>query len=652
MSKALIAAIDANDPEAVRAALKEVKDINRKLPGLNKPLLYACEKGADKVLDVLFDAGAIAERRNTDPWETPFAVAAKHKQAQVMERLLMSMQASDKAVEHVLHMAAMDGDSETLEMALKVVKPPITIGLFRLGPASKNASRILKLLIQFGGDVNGRHETDRAKQRTPLHALVGRGKPEVIRTLVEAGADVNARDSLGRTPLMILALNLEGIEVSKARAPFLQRLKATPGAVVIGSEIIPDDIGSIQTTLELGADATLVDNEGNDAIDHCLFEYQRWDKGNKKPDAQILEVLRNAGAKGSKSTMNLFDAIRNKDLNAVHAAIAAGADVNRLTPSKCPTTPLCCAVCGSDKPVEIVRALLNAGANPNKYSETSTPLIDAAGYGNLAIVKELVGRGANIHALTLDDDYPDNAYSAALDEHKEVADYLRSLGATKPKPTKTEPLEPGVKSWNDFSELLIKSTVEHASGALAKMIQGTVKLNVYGQSVKPGKKAYVVVRPKGMDWCNVFQITPPRNRFEDSEKHEAFASEFAKASEASVLSIEYSDTSDAASVFRAEPDGTSSKDARWDRDYIEEFFGDMGDEAPEWAKKRLAEPEDEDEPSGTERLVMLAQQEKFVIAAFGPDYEPGDELEIEFTGYGAEVFDGVAFVTQPISHGA
>jgi hypothetical protein len=56
MSKALIAAIETNDPEAVRAALKGVKDINRKLPGANKPVLYACEKGADKVLDVLFES--------------------------------------------------------------------------------------------------------------------------------------------------------------------------------------------------------------------------------------------------------------------------------------------------------------------------------------------------------------------------------------------------------------------------------------------------------------------------------------------------------------------------------------------------------------------------------------------------------------------
>jgi len=63
MSKALKAAIEANNPEAVRKALKGVKDVNRRIPGANTPLLYACEKGADKVLEVLFESGAIAVRR-------------------------------------------------------------------------------------------------------------------------------------------------------------------------------------------------------------------------------------------------------------------------------------------------------------------------------------------------------------------------------------------------------------------------------------------------------------------------------------------------------------------------------------------------------------------------------------------------------------
>ena len=58
MAKTLKAAIEANDEPAVRAALKTVKDVSRKLPGADKPLLYASKIGADRVLRALLEAGA------------------------------------------------------------------------------------------------------------------------------------------------------------------------------------------------------------------------------------------------------------------------------------------------------------------------------------------------------------------------------------------------------------------------------------------------------------------------------------------------------------------------------------------------------------------------------------------------------------------
>jgi hypothetical protein len=70
----------------------------------------------------------------------------------------------------------------------------------------------------------------------------------------------------------------------------------------------------------------------------------------------------------------------------------------------------------------------------------------------------------------------------------------------------------------------------------------------------------------------------------------------------------------------------------------------MGDDAPAWARKHLAKT-GEDEPSSTERLEMLAEQEKFVVAAFGIECAPGRKVDVEFVGYGAEAFDGVAFVS-------
>jgi hypothetical protein len=48
MSKQLKLAIEQNDPELARKAVKSVKDLNRKLPGSTTPLLLACTLGATR----------------------------------------------------------------------------------------------------------------------------------------------------------------------------------------------------------------------------------------------------------------------------------------------------------------------------------------------------------------------------------------------------------------------------------------------------------------------------------------------------------------------------------------------------------------------------------------------------------------------------
>jgi ankyrin repeat protein len=560
-----------------------------------------------------------------------------------MKRLLDLKQASDEVVSFVLENACIQGKANVLEFILREVKPRITIELFRLASVSSNGPKLLEMLVKHGGNPDTRHDTTDAQMMTPLHDLVGSGKVAVIRTLVNCGADVNARDGLGRTPLMILASSLEGIEISNGHAVFLQQSLASGNSRLLSGEPprTVNCLEAVQTLLALGADATLVDNSGNDAIDHYSFEYFRC---NKTPAQEILQTLREAGAKGSATTLELFVALKTKNLTALDKAIKDGADINRLTPPPVPSTPLTWAAGGrTEEDLEIVRILLKAGADPNKLDRSSTPLIRAARSGNLAIVKELVDAGADIHAVYESGDFIENAYSAA-DDHEEVRNYLKSLGAGNPKHAHSEPLKPGVGSWNDFGELLIKTTVEKTAEALSKIIDGKAQLNVYGQSFSPGKKAYVVVKPQGMEWCNIFQIAPPRLRFEDEKELEDFAAELAKVSGASVLSIQYSDTSDAAAILRIEPDGKKTRDQGWDHDSLKELVEAMGNEAPAWAKKQLAKT-DEDEPTSTERLVMLAEHEKFVVAAFGLYCEPSKKIDVEFTGYGSETFDNTAFVS-------
>ena len=63
----------------MRKAAKTVKDLNRKLPGSNTPILLACENGADKALAALIEAGAkVANDGHT--WNHPFCAAEEKEQ--------------------------------------------------------------------------------------------------------------------------------------------------------------------------------------------------------------------------------------------------------------------------------------------------------------------------------------------------------------------------------------------------------------------------------------------------------------------------------------------------------------------------------------------------------------------------------------------
>jgi len=102
-------------------------------------------------------------------------------------------------------------------------------------------TEVMAVLINAGADVNAKNNNG----FTALMLAAGNSSPEGIRALAKAGADVNASANNGKTPLMLAAM-----------------LNPNPEAVMV--------------LLKLGADPAIRDNEGKTAIDHArenpLFE--------------------------------------------------------------------------------------------------------------------------------------------------------------------------------------------------------------------------------------------------------------------------------------------------------------------------------------------------------------------------------------------
>ena len=76
-------------------------------------------------------------------------------------------------------------------------------------------TEVIELLIQKGADVNARNRNG----TTPLHGAVFLGQTEAVELLIQKGADANARTNERATPLDISIMDWE---TTKSVAEFLK----------------------------------------------------------------------------------------------------------------------------------------------------------------------------------------------------------------------------------------------------------------------------------------------------------------------------------------------------------------------------------------------------------------------------------------------
>ena len=276
VSDKLVAAVHEDDINAARQAIAEGADVNYEDEDGDTPLMTASWLGQLDMVKLLLE-----HKANPNHWahgENPFQRAAAGGRRNVYEYLknivsdevrksadekllqrgeLQRSRTSDPNVDDFIYEAA-QGHMEQVEVALSAgadVNAFNSKGRTALHYAALYGHLpLVQMLLGNGANVDLRSEDEDA---TALIIVAGsdfvHDHGAIIRALLAAGADVDAPDSNGRTPIM--------------------------HAVGKG---IAGDVGAVAALLEAGADLNILDSEGSTAADIAVL---------RKRDDEMLKML-------------------------------------------------------------------------------------------------------------------------------------------------------------------------------------------------------------------------------------------------------------------------------------------------------------------------------------------------------------------------
>lgn len=261
--------------------------------------------------------------------------------------------------------------------------------------AAFGSTDAVRLLLEAGADVNARNQFD----ATAL--MWGAGDPVKVRLLVERGADVNAKSKQGRTPLLIAAGYQGSAETLKLLLAKGADLNATDrfGSTALLMSIGAEDRQTQRMLIDMGVDVNAALGTGgtplmaaasaNDLeIANLLIA-----KGAKVNAFTDVELSVKNGPIGLRKLTPLMFAATYGSAPLVKKLIAAGADVNAKDVRG--MTPLMLAVASETQDPEVARALVSSGAEFNVKSAAGETALDwAAKYESPEVIAVLEKAGA------------------------------------------------------------------------------------------------------------------------------------------------------------------------------------------------------------------------------------------------------------------
>ncbi len=356
--------------EVVRQLIAKGADVSVKDKGGETPLQCAASEGHEEVVKLLVAKGAVVNVTAKNG-RHPLGDAAYAGHEDVVKLLIASgaevnLNAEDRGT--ALHAAANGGHSTILDLLIAngadvnincLFGTPLHLATrCRSEVKDDTCAEIVGKLLAKGADVNAKASKDGG---TPLHNTARRGRFKAAELLVAAGADVNAKDKVGHTPLWYAKDKYTGDEDDVRIVELLRRHGAIES---LHDAAEGGDVSQVKRLISKGADV------------------------NAKTDGWLITPMHVAAREGHKEVCELLIA-KGAEVNVKSGEVDV-ADMNYKDEGWTPLHAAC-----AEGHQGVAKLLLTHGAAVNaKTKHSKTPLDVAKKKGHQDVVELLQKHGA------------------------------------------------------------------------------------------------------------------------------------------------------------------------------------------------------------------------------------------------------------------
>ena len=467
------------------------------------PLHVAAEKGIAETVNYLLDLGADINAKDKDGLSALyFALKGGHVTTAkyLIDKGSESLLSSDPNLlgfyeADLLQCSAREGLTATVEFLLSggvsadVIHSKSASLLTPLEEAAcAGHCDVVRLLLDKGADINGnvpsRDERLRKRQLEsnswedrhywgnicPLYAALHAGQGKVVTLLIEGGANVSHLNSGTFKALSDLAAKYGLFDVLKLldKLDVIEDFRFKNGDTILMSAVCRMDFGLVSHLLRNGVDVNTKNEDGNSSL-HLILQKH------KQTSMEMFKLLLSFGADinalNNRFESPLLCAIDCEEEKIISLLLELDCAVNTEAPLG--ESPLSLTVMKGQR--KLAEALLLCGADVNqKCGRDEHTALHAAvrSFNRNGIAQFLVQHGANVEAK---DDLGETPLFKAAETDNELVEFFLKCGSTANTKNKFGET-PLIKALDVFKVSIVRTLLEHGASVNATDQHGILPL--------------------------------------------------------------------------------------------------------------------------------------------------------------------------------